>query len=143
MEIGIAASYIAKERLGGTEAISGVDFAIVDESDGNGPRIAHWDEEKLGPQPTATELQVASLEAVQAAKEAELRDAADAWYRQNVRAFEGAVVIHKIDRGLALNAEETAIRDAMTANYTKLKDLIAQVRAAQSLAELEAVSWET
>jgi hypothetical protein len=75
------------------------------------------------------------------AKEADLRNAAERWYRENVRAFEGAVVIHKIDRGQALSAEEQAIRDAMTANYQKLRTLVAQVRAATTLEEVEAVTW--
>jgi hypothetical protein len=85
--------------------------------------------------------QAESLSYAKAAKEAGLRDAADRWYRQNVRAFEGAVVVHKIDRGFALNAEEQAIRNAMNANYTKLKNLIGQVRAAATVAEVEAISW--
>jgi len=36
------------------------DFIVVDDSDGNPPRLAHWDEEKLGPVPTQSEVDAAS-----------------------------------------------------------------------------------
>jgi hypothetical protein len=77
------------------------------------------------------------------AKEVELRGAADGWYQANVRSFEGAIVTAKYGRsGLtALNAEERAVFDAMNANYTRLKGLIVQVRAAATLEEVEAISW--
>ncbi len=41
----------------------------------------------------------------------------------------------------ALNAEERAIFDEMNANYTKLKNLIVQTRAATTLSEVEAIQW--
>jgi hypothetical protein len=87
--------------------------------------------------------QTEALSYARAQKEAELRDAADAWYRGNIRSFEGAIVTAKYGRsGLtALNAEERAIFDEMNANYTKLKNLIGQVRVAASLEDLEGISW--
>jgi hypothetical protein len=83
------------------------------------------------------------LTEAKANKEAELRDAADSWYRANVRSFEGAIVTAKYGRsGLtALNAEERAVFDSMNANYQRLKDLIVQTRAATTIAEVEAISW--
>jgi hypothetical protein len=83
------------------------------------------------------------LTEARASKEAELRGAADGWYQENVRSFEGAIVTAKYGRsGLtALNAEERAVFDAMNANYTKLKNLIVQARAAATLGEVEAISW--
>jgi hypothetical protein len=87
----------------------------------------------------AAEILVATREA----KEAELRGAADSWYQANVRSFEGAIVTAKYGRsGLtALNAEERAVFDEMSANYTRLKGLITQVRAAATVEELEGISW--
>jgi hypothetical protein len=76
-----------------------------------------------------------------ASKEAELRDAADSWYRMNVRAFEGAVVAAKWAKGQALLAEEQVVFNDMNASYTRLKSLISQVRAATTVAEVEAISW--
>jgi hypothetical protein len=80
-----------------------------------------------------------------AQKEAELRDAANAWYQSSVRGFEGAIVAAKYGRsGLtALNAEERSVFDEMNANYTKLKNLIGQVRdpATDTVAEVEAIAW--
>jgi hypothetical protein len=87
--------------------------------------------------PTTTE----ALTEARAAKERELRDAADGWYQANVRSFEGAVVLHKIDRGQVLSVEEQAVRDQMSSNYTKLKNLIVQTRAATTLSEVEAIQW--
>jgi hypothetical protein len=83
------------------------------------------------------------FEEAKAQKEAELRDAADAWYQSSVRSFEGAIVTAKYGRsGLtALNAEERSVFDEMNANYTKLKNLIGQVRAATTIGEVEAVQW--
>jgi hypothetical protein len=83
------------------------------------------------------------LSNAKASKEAELRDAADGWYQGSVRAFEGAIVIAKYGRsGLtALNAEERAIFDEMNANYSRLKQLVSQVRAATTVAEVEGISW--
>jgi hypothetical protein len=83
------------------------------------------------------------LQAAKASKEAELRDAADGWYQGSVRAFEGAIVGSKYGRSgfTALNAEERAIFDEMNANYTRLKDLISQVRAATTVSEVEGISW--
>ena len=76
-------------------------------------------------------------------KEAELRDAADSWYQANVRSFEGAIVTAKYGRsGLtALNTEERAVFDLMSANYTRLKNLIVQARAAATVEALEAIAW--
>jgi hypothetical protein len=76
-------------------------------------------------------------------KEAELRDRADSWYQGSVRSFEGAIVTAKYGRsGLtALNAEERAVFDEMNANYTRLKNLIGQVRAAATVSEVEAIFW--
>lgn len=74
-------------------------------------------------------------------KEDELRDAANGWYTTNVRAFEGASVMYKIDRGQALTVEEQAIRDSMTANYTTLRSKITQVRNATTEAQVVAVTW--
>jgi hypothetical protein len=83
------------------------------------------------------------LTEARASKEAELRGAADGWYQENVRSFEGAIVTAKYGRsGLtALNTEERAVFDAMNANYQKLKNLIVQVRAAATLEEVEDISW--
>jgi hypothetical protein len=104
------------------------------------PETSVWDPATSTLRPRTTAEQLAEAKAL---KEAELRDAADSWYQRSVRSFEGAVVIHKIDRGLALNAEEQAIRDAMNANYQKLKNLIGQVRdpATDTVAKVEAISW--
>jgi hypothetical protein len=84
-----------------------------------------------------------SLPQVRLRKEAELRDAADSWYQGSVRSFESAIVTAKYGRGglTALGTEERAIFDEMNANYTKLKNLIGQVRAATTVAEVEAVVW--
>jgi len=78
-----------------------------------------------------------------AQKEAELRDAADQWYQADVRSFEGAIVTAKYGRGglTALSTEERAVFDEMNANYTKLKNLVASVRAASTVEEVEAVTW--
>jgi hypothetical protein len=83
------------------------------------------------------------LERARKEKEAGLRDAADGWYQGSVRAFEGAIVTAKYGRsGLtALNAEERAIFDEMNANYTKLRNLIGQVRAATTVQDVESVEW--
>ena len=61
-----------------------------------------------------------------------------------MRSFEGAIVVAKYGRsGLtALNTEERAVFDAMNANYTKLKNLIVQARAAATVEALEAIAWE-
>jgi hypothetical protein len=96
------------------------------------------------PEPTAAEIVAAtSLPQVRLRKEAELRDAADSWYQGSVRSFESAIVTAKYGRGglTALGTEERAIFDEMNANYTKLKNLIGQVRAATTVAEVEAVVW--
>jgi hypothetical protein len=74
-------------------------------------------------------------------KEAELRDAANSWYVQNVRSFEGAVVVFKAATGATLTAEEVAIRDAMTNNYNTLRTKIGTVRAATALNQVESVVW--
>ncbi len=59
------------------------DWRVQDDSDGRGPRIVHWDGEKLGPQPDEATLLAAGAEfdAEQATKaqerdlmEAQLRD---------------------------------------------------------------------
>jgi hypothetical protein len=75
-------------------------------------------------------------------KEVELRNAADRWYRENIRLFEGAVVAYKIDRGQALTAEEQAIRDAMVQNYQRLRSLIGDVLVATTVEAVLAVRWE-
>lgn len=82
-----------------------------------------------------------TLSHAKAMKEAELRDRADAWYQGNVRGFEGAVVVHKIDRSQALSSEEQAIRDEMNTTYSKLRTLIGTVRAASTVEEVQAVTW--
>lgn len=76
-------------------------------------------------------------------KEQELRNAADAWYRENIRSFEGAVVVAKYGRGglTALSTEERAVFDSMNANYTKLKGLVSAVRVATSVAEVKGITW--
>jgi len=40
-----------------------------------------------------------------------------------------------------MRGEERAIFDEMDANYTKLKSLVGQVRAAATVTEVEGISW--
>ena len=40
-----------------------------------------------------------SLGEAKSYKEGEIRDAADAWYRENVRPFEGSIVVHQSATG--------------------------------------------
>lgn len=122
--------------------------AVRDQDDADNPTLvfdaipedAVWDATSMKPrQRTATEL----LQDAKDEKEAELRDAANNWYRQNVRGFEGAIVVGKYGRGglTALSAEERTVFDSMNANYTKLKSLVASVRSAANVAEVEGISW--
>lgn len=70
------------------------------------------------------------LSEVKAWKEAEIRDTADAEYKMYVRSLEADVTVVKIALNRALNAEEQAVRDEMQARYQRLKQTVAQVRAA-------------
>lgn len=81
------------------------------------------------------------LAKAKADKETELRNAADAWYRSNIRAFEGAVVVYKASTGAALTAAETTIRNQMNANYLTLQTKVGTVRSATTLADVQAVVW--
>jgi hypothetical protein len=58
-----------------------------------------------------------------------------------VRVFEGTIVAAKWAKNQALNAEEQAIFTDMNANYTRLKNLISQVRSASTVEAVLAVSW--
>lgn len=59
-------------------AVSRVDFSLQDNSDGNGPFIAWWDEVKLGPKPTKAELDAVSVTAEKARVDREASDKAKA-----------------------------------------------------------------
>lgn len=83
------------------------------------------------------------LAEVKAYKENELRDRADEWYRNNIRAFEGAIVGLKTGRRNA-TPEETAVADKMLANYERVRTLVGQVRAITDPArwrDVLAVNW--
>jgi hypothetical protein len=81
-------------------AENGTDYTLLDRSDGNGAVIETWNTEKLGPQPTVSELQAKAQEAIanKEAREAQfladaqtLRDlknkARSAWTAGDVRAY--------------------------------------------------------
>lgn len=89
---------------------------------------------------TATAVQALSYAKNQ--KEAQLRDAADDWYEREVRGFEGVVIAAKYGRGTPLSAEEQAVFTGINTQYAKLKDLITQVRAATTLAQVDAIRWQ-
>lgn len=59
-------------------AVPLVDFVLQDNSDGNGPFIAWWDEVKLGPKPTKAELDAVSVTAEKARVDREASDKAKA-----------------------------------------------------------------
>lgn len=59
-------------------AVPLVDFVLQDNSDGNGPFIAKWDEAKLGSKPTKAELDAVSIVADKARLDAETSDKAKA-----------------------------------------------------------------
>lgn len=82
-----------------------------------------------------------TLTKAKADKETELRNAADIWYRSNIRAFEGAVVVYKASTGAVLTAAETTIRNQMNANYQTLQTKVGTVRSATTLADVQAVVW--
>lgn len=73
-------------------------------------------------------------------KEAELRDNSETQISSSTRSFEREVVIYKAATGAPLNAEEQAIRDAMTAQYNSMRGKLAQVKAATTVAGVEAIS---
>ncbi len=89
--------------------------------------------------PTSTE----ALEKAREEQEGIVRDAANAHYEASTRSFEGAIVAAKYGRGglPALNAEERIVFDAMNADYTRLKSLVVQIRAAATVEAVRAVVW--
>ena len=116
------------------------------QADETGERsIAYWNESVLGMQPTGQALQDLYdqnvLPALKAVKERELRDASNAWYQSNVRPFEGVVVVYKAATGAALAADEIATRNAMSTNYSTLRNKVQQVRNATTVDAVLGVVW--
>lgn len=91
--------------------------------------------------PIARERWSLDLAEVRIYKEQEIRDAADTWYRENVRPFEGSIVVHQSATGSTMTREEKDIRAAMQANYLTLRDLVGRIRAATTPEEAQAVEW--
>lgn len=87
--------------------------------------------------PTGTD----ALRIAKRRKEVQVRDAANAALSVSTRATEREVVVYKAASGAALNADDIAIRDAMTANYNALRAKVAQVRAATTVEGVEGMTW--
>lgn len=114
------------------------DYLVQDNSDGNGPYIAQWDEAKLGPQPDAATLQATDVVKIQhnggldrqikviesrellprAAREAILVGIAKDYMRDNSVTFPQAVA-----------ALTTAGGPGYNAGFTKLYALDNQIKA--------------
>lgn len=92
-------------------AVPLVDYRVQDNSDGNGPYIAHWDEAKLGPQPDAATLQAAEAAAL---RKAEARKKiADAEARITPRRLREAILSGDKTWLIAQEAEIATEREAM------------------------------
>jgi hypothetical protein len=88
--------------------------------------------------PDSLSLDLAELKVF---KEAEIRDEADRWYRENVRSFEGSVTVHKSATGAAMTADEGAVRSSMVGNYQRVRDLVGQVRATTDWRACRGIMW--
>jgi hypothetical protein len=114
------------------DAFMGEDWYVTDE--GEGPYLAHWNEEKLGSQPTPEQLAAAKLPALKAQKRRELEQAFDA---ETQRDFPSAYLLIAVFATDARDARVVALRSRLQ----KLRDLAAQVEAATTEADVEAVGW--
>lgn len=88
---------------------------------------------------TAAEL----LLAAQTKKEREIKDALNRWYLEDVRSVEGDITVYKRSVNAVLSAEETSIFNTVNSNYTKRNTAIASVRAATTVAQVDAVAIPT
>ncbi len=97
-----------------------------------------WDDSNGPRNPTSAE----ALQNARTEQERLVRDTANAHYEATTRSFEGAIVTGKYGRGglLALNAEERIVFDAMNADYTKLKSLLAQIKTA-GIDTVQTINW--
>ena len=50
------------------------DYCCVDTGDGEGPRLAHWNAEKIGPEPTVKQIEKAAKELADAKPKREKKD---------------------------------------------------------------------
>lgn len=120
-----------------------VDFVCVD--DGDGPYLASWDEDKLGPTPTQAEVDAVDIAAILASKsenarvariKTAARDAIVArypeWKQANMTARALELVNQRVVSGLSA-AEQTEL-DALIAVWTWIKS----VREASDEAEATA-----
>ncbi len=118
-----------------------VELAIVPGED-PGPQTKSmvWPQGEAAPRESST---AEALEKARTEQENIVRDAANAHYEASTRSFEGAIVAAKYGRGglPALNAEERIVFDAMNADYTRLKSLVVQIRAAATVEAVRAVVW--
>lgn len=89
-----------------------------------------------GIDPTTLSLDLAEVKTY---KENEIRDLGDLWYRTNIRAFEGAIV--GVKAASNLSGEEQKIKTAMQDNYTRIRQLVSQVRNATTVQAALAVMW--
>ncbi len=115
------------------------DLVLQDDSDGNGPYIRDWDAVKLGPKPTAAELDAAAGTAFanQAAADLVRAEAyrrivalAPEWKQRNMTA-RGLELTRKELAGGTLTAAEQAEAAAITAAW----DAVKAIRAASDVLE--------
>lgn len=74
---------------------------------------------------------------------AEIRNGLNYWYLQDVRSVEGDVTVYKKATGAVLTAEETSIFNTVNSNYTKRNTAIASVKAATTIAQVDAIAVPT
>lgn len=97
-----------------------------------------WDESTGAPRaPTQAE----ELTNAKAEQENLVRDAANAEYLAKVRAFEGAVIAAKWAKGVPLNADESQIFNGMSNGYSRMSNLVSQIRLATTIEAVKAITW--
>jgi hypothetical protein len=91
------------------------DYTLQDNSDGRGPFIAHWDEQKLGPRPSLESLALKESEAVAALSKKAEQEAIDKEITtiessRQARAIREAVLFNNKSYLQALETEIGALR---------------------------------
>jgi XkdW protein len=122
------------------EADPSRDYVVRLGADGE-PYLAEWN--LPTPEPAAAEIEAATLDAAKASKRSELKQAFRAQYEP---AFEGGFlevdyIVDRLRRGLAVPQPERDRLQAVGAGIDKLRTLFAQVNAATTVAEVEAIEW--